>query len=133
MRIGRIIMATQEIIRKMQYYGDSFFIGLPREWVKKNKLTKGDGLLLRYNGIVVITPTVENIRVEVKKDGIWFFEGEKSIGMTKGVVKRLVDSYGILRATELIKEGIEKRGFHSAVFFDKIERAVTELMLEFVK
>lgn len=120
-----------ETIRKVQNIGGTSLISLPPEWIKKNGIDKGTKLLLRYNGVVVITPTIEDARVEIKKDSIWFYEGKKKIGITKANVKRSVNNNGTRKTVEIIKTGMEEKGFHPAIFFDKIEQAVNSLMFEF--
>lgn len=38
-----------EKIRKLQFIGNTFYIGLPREWVEHQKLKKGDKLKIQYS------------------------------------------------------------------------------------
>jgi len=42
-------MEALEKTRKLQFIGNTFYIGIPREWVKHHKLKKGDKLKVEYS------------------------------------------------------------------------------------
>lgn len=42
--------------RKIISVGDSLAVTLPPEWLRGNRLSPGDELVLRYNGKLFITP-----------------------------------------------------------------------------
>ena len=125
-------MATQEIIRKMQNYGDSFFIGLPREWVKKNNLVKGDSLILQYNGVVKITPQIFDVVVE--KDVVFFVWKEQKAGLNVSEVRRVMRLHGLDEALKLIKRALmERRNYPDSFPEDLMRKKLSRFEVDFAK
>jgi len=50
------------MIRKIQQIGNTFYISLPKEWISKLNITKGDeiNLIIKENGEIAICPAKEN-------------------------------------------------------------------------
>ena len=47
-------------IRKVQFYGDGFFVSLPKEWVKKHNLKVRDRVSVIVEDKLIVKPTSKN-------------------------------------------------------------------------
>ena len=78
------------------------------------------------------TITTLKSSVKVEEGVIWFTQGVKKLGLKQDNVKILVDKYGVEKVSELIKRGLEKKGFTS-IPNDEIEKKIAIFIFEFLK
>ncbi len=82
-------------IRKVQEIGNSLYIALPKEWVRKLKLKKGSLVRLSIDprGALIVTP----IDIELEKSSEIILDVSRFPNLTRAIVRSYLLGYDIIR------------------------------------